>query len=153
MGFYQKHIVPPLTAFTMGQKPFTGQREKVVPLAEGRVLEIGIGAGHNLAHYDAAKIEKVWGLEAGSRDAQSARSRRSRRRLSRLSSLIFREKKFRWTTIRRDTVLTTFTVCSIPGVVEALTGMRRVLKPGGRLVFCEHGSAPDEGVAPLAKQA
>ena len=63
MGFYDRHILPPLLAAMMGAKPIRYQRKKVVPHAEGRVLEIGFGAGHNLPFYDASKVTHLWALE------------------------------------------------------------------------------------------
>src|SRR5580704_14446651 len=63
MGFYDRHILPPLLSLAMGTKPIRYQRKKVVPRAEGRVLEIGFGAGHNLPFYDAAKVTHLWALE------------------------------------------------------------------------------------------
>ncbi len=145
MGFYQKHIVPRFTAFVMGAKPITKQREKVVPLAEGRILEIGMGAGHNLPFYDPSKVEKVWGLEPDPGIRKYAMPKAEAVPFD-VEFLDLPGEEIPLEDKSVDTVLTTFTMCSIPGVHDALLGMRRVLKPGGRMIFCEHGTAPDEGV-------
>ncbi|MCY4565497.1 MAG: SAM-dependent methyltransferase, partial [Gammaproteobacteria bacterium] len=63
MGFYENHILPHMINSGCGVKPVRKQREKVVPLAEGRVLEVGMGSGHNIEHYNPDKVEMVWGLE------------------------------------------------------------------------------------------
>jgi ubiquinone/menaquinone biosynthesis C-methylase UbiE len=122
------------------------QREKVVPLAVGRVLEIGIGSGLNLAHYDRGRVDGVYGIDPAVelQDRSRARAAASavpvRLVTGSAESLPFSDGSF-------DTVVTTFTLCSIPNAVAALREARRVLKPAGRLLFAEHGLADDAGVA------
>mgnify|MGYP002621637413 CR=1 FL=1 len=121
------------------------QRAKVVPAAEGRVLEIGMGSGHNLKHYDSSKVEFVWGLEPSEGMRRKARKNVEQSRV-----------EVRWLDLPgeevpledndADTVVLTFTLCSVFDWLQALQQMRRVLKPGGRLLFCEHGEAPDADV-------
>jgi SAM-dependent methyltransferase len=145
MGFYDDRILPHVINLACGSKPIRYQRRKVVPQAQGRVLEVGMGSGLNLDYYDPSKVEFVWGLEP---------SRGMRRKAeSRLASAPFEVK---WLDLpgeqiplednSADTVLLTYTLCTIPDWRTALEGMRRVLKPGGKLIFCEHGEAPDESV-------
>ncbi|MDZ4739272.1 MAG: class I SAM-dependent methyltransferase [Alphaproteobacteria bacterium] len=129
----------------MSAKPITYQRKKVVPLAQGRVLEIGMGAGQNLAFYDAAKVQHVWGLEPSAEMRERAQRRAKDIKFS-LEFLDLKAEEIPLADKSADTVLVTYTLCTIPEVVKALKGMRRVLKPGGRLIFCEHGKAPDANV-------
>lgn len=145
MGFYDRHILPRLLEAAMGTKPITYQRRKVVPQAQGRVLEIGFGAGHNLPFYDAAKVEHLWALEP----AEEMRTRSSERRAA--SPIPFEFVGLSGEDIpldagSADTILITYTMCTIPDVAKALSEMHRVLKPAGRMIFCEHGDAPDETV-------
>jgi ubiquinone/menaquinone biosynthesis C-methylase UbiE len=151
MSFYSRHILPLLLDAAMGAKPITYQRRKVVPLARGRVLEIGIGAGHNLQFYDPAKVSHVWGLEP-----EEGMRRRAAKRAQGLKFLVqflgLEAEQIPLADKSVDTVLMTYTLCSIAQVDQALLGMRRVLKPGGRLIFCEHGEAPDAGVAKWQKR-
>jgi len=145
MGFYDRYLLPPLLELAMSAKPIRYQRRKVVPLAGGRVLEIGLGAGHNLPFYDATKVTHLWGLEP----APEMRARAMKRARDVKFPLEFLDLKAEEIPLEDksvDTVLVTYTLCTIPDVNRALKGMRRVLKPGGRLIFCEHGEAPDESV-------
>ena len=143
MGFYDRHVLPKVLNWTCGMKPVQKQRQKVVPLAEGCVLEIGIGSGLNLPYYDPDKIDRVIGLDP-SREMLAYAKRKAVpftvEYLAPQGDAIPLEKE------SVDTVLVTYTLCTIPDASAALNGMRRVLKPGGRLIFCEHGKAPDVGV-------
>jgi SAM-dependent methyltransferase len=144
MGFYENRILPYLIDKGCGAPPILKQREKVVPHATGRVLEIGMGSGHNLPFYDVDQIEFVWGLEPSEGMRRRARGP--------VEAAPFEVK---WLDLPGeeipldddsvDTVVLTFTLCTIPDHLRALGQMRRVLKPGGRLLFCEHGAAPDPG--------
>ncbi len=145
MSWYEQRILPHVTDLACSTKPCRKQREKIVPLAEGDVLEIGIGSGLNLPFYDQQKVRKLWGLEpsAGMRKL-AARNLEGLNLDLEFIDLPGEEIPLESNSV--DTVLVTFTLCTIPDTASALQGMRRVLKPGGRLLFCEHGTAPDEGV-------
>jgi ubiquinone/menaquinone biosynthesis C-methylase UbiE len=145
MGFYDKHILPPLLGAMMGTKPIRYQRKKVVPRAEGRVLEIGFGAGHNLPFYDASKVTHLWALEP-SREMRARAAERIAASPLDIEFLDLPGEEIALEDDAADTVLVTYTLCTIPDVMRALSGMRRVLKPSGRMIFCEHGAAPDENV-------
>ena len=145
MSFYERRILPWLLDTAMSAKPITYQRRKVVPMAEGRVLEIGLGAGQNLQFYDPAKVSHVWGLEPSGEMRERALRRARDVRFS-LDFLDLKAEEIPLDDHAADTVLVTYTLCTIPEVGRALRGMRRVLRPGGRLIFCEHGEAPDENV-------
>lgn len=145
MGFYNDHIEPALVSFACSMPAISKERSQIVPEASGVVLEVGFGSGHNAGFYDRAKIARLYALEP------SAAMRRKAER--RVADLPF---SFEWLDLRAeeipldqgsvDTVLVTYTLCTIPDVSRALAGMKRVLKPGGKLVFLEHGAAPDLGV-------
>ena len=145
MNLYRRFIEPALVECACSAGPIGKQRRKVVPRAEGVVLEIGFGAGQNLPFYDAAKVEKLYALEpsAGMR-ARAARRLRETPLLTELLDL--RAETIPLDDASVDTVLTTYTLCTILDVAGALAQVRRVLKPSGRLLFCEHGQAPDKGV-------
>lgn len=145
MDFYDRHILPPLLSTLMSAKPIGYQRRKVVPRAEGRVLEIGFGAGHNLPYYDASRVTHLWALEPSREMRARAKKRLSSSPLS-IEFLDLPGEEIPLEDEAADTVLVTYTLCTIPDVMRALSGMRRVLKPSGRLLFCEHGEAPDENV-------
>ena len=145
MGFYEKHVLPHVINCACGSKPISYQRKKVVPLAEGKVLEIGIGTGLNLPYYDAAKVEKVIGLDPSETSWKLA-GERARELSFPVEFIGLPGEQIPLDDRSVDTVLVTFSLCTIPDPVKALHGMRRVLKPGGKLIFCEHGAAPDADV-------
>jgi ubiquinone/menaquinone biosynthesis C-methylase UbiE len=144
-NWYEQHVLPYLIDFACGIKPVRRQRRKVVPLAQGQVLEIGIGTGLNLEYYDKTRIEKIVGLDPGLEMHHLAQKRVAKSGMTvELVGLSAEEIPFDASTF--DTVVVTYTLCTIPDPVAALKEMRRVLKAGGRLIFCEHGLAPDPAV-------
>jgi ubiquinone/menaquinone biosynthesis C-methylase UbiE len=146
MGFYQRRILPWVIDTTCSNKAVRYQRRKVVPLAEGRVLEIGVGSGLNFPFYDAAKVERVLALEPSAEMPEKAKPRIAAAPFP-VEPISLEGEQIPLDDASVDSVLVTYTLCTIPKVVAALEGMRRVLKPGGKLIFCEHGLAPDPGVA------
>lgn len=145
MGIYQRYLLPRIIHVACGLKPLMKQREKVVPLAEGRVLEIGIGSGLNLPFYAPGKVKHVWGLDP-SREIWALAEKKIEALDFDIQFIEAPAENIPLENASADTVLLTYTLCTIPDVLLALEEMRRVLKPGGRLVFCEHGLAPDEKV-------
>jgi len=145
MGIYEKYVMPKLVHFTCGLKPTMKQREKVVPLAEGRVLEIGIGSGLNIPFYAAHKIKHLWGLDPSSEMWSIARKNAAQHHID-VEFIQSGAEAIPLDSNSADTVVMTYTMCTIPEVRSALDEIRRVLKPGGKLVFCEHGLAPDKDV-------
>lgn len=144
MSFYDDRILPHIVHFSMRQTPLAAYRRRVVPAAEGRVLEIGIGSGLNLPLYGAATTEVV-GLDPSSKLLSMA-GEASRRTSQRITLLEGSAEAVPLEDASVDTVLTTWTLCTIPDVDRALREMRRVLKPRGRLLFVEHGRSPDARV-------
>ena len=145
MGFYDDKILPHLINCACGSAPVSKQRSKIVPLAEGRVLEVGMGSGHNLSFYDPDKVEFIWGLEPSEGMRSKAAKNVSRSKIEvRWLDLPGEEIPLEDDSV--DSVLLTYTLCTIPDWQKALEQMRRVLKPGGKLLFSEHGQAPDESV-------
>jgi ubiquinone/menaquinone biosynthesis C-methylase UbiE len=142
MGLYHDRIMPRLIDLAMRQGRLTPYRQRAISLAQGRVLEIGAGSGLNLAFYSGA-VTGILGLDPHPRLLALARRK---------------ECRIPWTAVEGsaediplddasvDTVVSTWTLCSIPHVARALGEARRVLRPDGKLVFVEHGLAPDAGV-------
>ena len=145
MGIYRKYVLPRIVHLACGTKPAMKQRQKVVPLAAGRVLEVGVGSGLNLPFYDAGKVERVWGLDP-SPEMWALAARTPRPRGIEVEFVEAPAEDIPLDDADVDTVLITYTLCTIPDVPPALAEIRRVLRPGGRLVFCEHGLAPDPNV-------
>ena len=145
MSFYENRILPHLINLACTAKPTRRQREKIVPRAYGDVLEIGFGGGLNLPYYDADKVRKIFGLEpsAGMRRSAAANIAASPLDVE-LIGLPGEEIPLDDNSV--DSILVTYTLCTIPDALAALEGMRRVLKPRGHLFFCEHGKAPDDDV-------
>ena len=146
MGLYEKYILPKLLARACGCKPIRKQRQKIVPLAQGIVLEIGLGDGANIPHYDAKQIQAVYGLEPAKAMRDLARKR--------LHDIPFKldiidgtAEQIPLPDASVDTVLCTYTLCTIPDRKRALKEIRRVLKPNGRFIYCEHSLAPDPHIA------
>jgi ubiquinone/menaquinone biosynthesis C-methylase UbiE len=144
MGFYQNQVVPLLTSLSMRNENLAAYRQRVVPEATGRVLEIGIGAGLNLPLYSPKIVQQVIGLEPSPKLLEMAR-RVERHGLS-VDFVEGSAEEIPLENASVDTVVTTWTLCTIPDPDSALRQMRRVLKPGGHLLFVEHGRASDPNV-------
>lgn len=145
MSFYEDRVLPHLIDIACSTRPSRKQREKIVPLAEGDVLEIGFGSGLNLPFYDTQRVRKVWGLEPSEGMRRKARPVLEAHDLD-VEFIDLPGESIPLAADSVDTVLVTYSLCTIADVASALEGMRRVLKPGGSLLFCEHGLAPDESV-------
>jgi len=144
MGFYQDQIVPLLINLAMRHRKVAEYRGRVVPAAEGRVLEVGIGSGLNLPFYGAG-VRQVIGLEPSPKLLAMAR-RAAGAQAGKVEFIKGSAESIPLDRGSVDTVVTTWTLCSIPDAARALAEMRRVLKPDGRLLFVEHGRAPEPNV-------
>jgi ubiquinone/menaquinone biosynthesis C-methylase UbiE len=143
--FYRHRVYPAIVKALGDPEPIREVRKRLIPRATGSVLEIGVGPGVNFAHYDTERVKKLYALEPNPGMVRYAERQRAGRGLD-VSFLDLPGERIPLGDQAVDTVVSTFTLCTIPGVVDALKGMRRVLKPEGRLLFFEHGRAPDSRV-------
>jgi len=137
-SFYDRRIAPSLVTAGCTLRPFARLRERIIPQAEGVVVEAGFGSGLNLAHYDPARVTRLIGL-----DPDEAMLRLSRRRRAGiafdLELVSAGAEAMQLESASADTVVVAYALCTIPEPGPALAEIRRVLKPGGRLLFVEHG--------------
>ena len=144
-NWYDRYLLPYVLDLMCGLKSVSKQRAKVVPLAYGRVLEIGMGTGLNMPHYDAARVSMITGVEPSLQMHHLARKRIDNAGLK-VEMVALSAEKLPLADASFDCIVMTYTLCSIADPIAALKEMRRVLVPGGELYFCEHGQAPDESV-------
>ncbi len=144
MGLYRKRILPWLTHLAMRQGRLVRYRSRVVPAATGRVLEVGIGSGLNLPFYGEG-VTRIIGIDPSPKLLDMARAGAPGIRMA-LELVQGSAEAIPLEDRSIDTVVSTWTLCSVPEVHHALGELRRVLKPGGRLLFVEHGRAPDAHV-------
>lgn len=145
MGLYGRYILPRVLHYSCGLEPNMRQRRKVVPLARGRVLEVGFGSGLNLPFYDAARVRRLWALDPSVEMWALARDR-VRAASFEVEFLDASAEAIPLPDAAADTALVTYSLCTIPDPITALREIARVLVPGGELIFCEHGAAPDARV-------
>lgn len=151
MGFYARHILPCCLDKACSIGPIEKQRAKIVPFAKGKVLEIGIGSGLNLPHYDPAKVESVTGVDPDEHIWKRSQDRREAVDFP-VERIGLSGEDIPMESDSIDSVVVTYSLCTIPDPVRALREMRRVLKPGGDILFCEHGRAPDTNVVKWQKR-
>ncbi len=144
MGWYQRYVLPKLIDTACSQKPMRELRSRYVTRATGEVLEIGIGSGLNLPYY-SDQVVSITGLDPAPELTSLARERASERPQP-VTVLQVSGEEIPADDARFDTIVCTWTLCSIPNVYAALREMRRVLKPGGHMYFVEHGRAPEPRV-------
>jgi ubiquinone/menaquinone biosynthesis C-methylase UbiE len=145
MNWYERHLLPHLIDIACGMPAVRRQRLRVVPNAHGRVLEIGIGTGLNMPYYEPGRVESLVGVEPSQRMHRLA-LRRSKAAGLEVQLVGLSAEKLPLADASFDSVVSTFTLCTIPDPVAALKEIRRVLAPGGRLLFAEHGRAPEASV-------
>jgi SAM-dependent methyltransferase len=145
MSFYGDRIMPRIIAAGMQNKAMNRHRPRIPPLATGRVLEVGIGSGLNLPYY-GRDVTRVFGLEPSAFLRQQA-AEAARSAPFPVELLAAGAESIPLDSGSVDTVVSTWTLCSIPDLESALAEIRRVLRPGGRLLFFEHGRAPDPAVS------
>ena len=151
MSFYDKHILPKVLNCTCASKPIRYQRDKIVPLAEGVVLDIGIGSGLNIPFYNKSKINYLYGLDPSKELIDLAKSIAKENQLE-VDFLQCSAESIPLPDRSIDTVLITYTMCTIPDVALSNSEIMRVLKDDGKLLFCEHGLAPDKNIAKWQKR-
>jgi len=149
MGFkswYDSHIMPRLITVACGQPGIEKRRSQLVPLASGSVFEIGCGGGLNQQFYDTERVTSFSGVDPHEKLLEGARAEAGRKgwqvdlRQGVGEAIPFNDCTF-------DTVVCTYTLCSVTDQAQVLSELRRILKPGGKLLFLEHGRAPDRNVA------
>ena len=144
-SWYEDTLMPRLITCACGQKAIAEKRAAIVPLAEGRVFEMGCGGGLNQPFYDSAKVTDFAGIDPNGKLLDAARDRAHNRgwavdiRQAWGEEIPFANGSF-------DTVVCTYTLCSVSNPARVIAEMRRILKPGARLLFLEHGRAPDAAV-------
>jgi ubiquinone/menaquinone biosynthesis C-methylase UbiE len=142
---YERYVLPWVIDLACGAKPMRKKRAALVPRARGRVLEIGIGTGHNLPFYDRTRVTELIGLDPAEQMQRKARKRAEEAGIE-VDVRPVSAEGIPLPDAHVDTVVCTFTLCTIPDPGAAVAEMRRVLKSGGELIFCEHGLAPDPDV-------
>ena len=145
-SFYEKNILPWLINFTCNSGPINYQRKKIIPDARGKVLEIGIGPGSNLKHYDNQKVTSLIGIDPSSELNTIAKKRAEKNNLD-IKFLIESASNLSVDSNSIDTVVSTYALCSIPEPNKTLKEIKRVLKDKGVFIFSEHGLSPDKRVA------
>jgi len=145
MGLYNKYVLPKAIDWACSQKPTMKQRVKIIPFAKGKVLEIGIGSGLNLPFYKKENVQHLTAIDPSEE-------------VWKKNSVDMKNLPFDFEFIKAfaedipadtnsfDTVVITYSLCTIPDTYKALEEIRRVLKPTGKLLFCEHGKAPEKTV-------
>ncbi len=144
MGFYRNHVVPRLVDLAMRHQALLPCRERIIGAAEGRVLEIGVGSGLNLPLYGPG-ARSVIAVEPSPKLVRLA-ARRIPTARAPVELIEGSAEALPLPDASVDTVVTTWTLCSIPDVARALVEVRRVLRPGGSLLFIEHGRAPEPSI-------
>jgi ubiquinone/menaquinone biosynthesis C-methylase UbiE len=145
MGFYERWIVPRLLDLAMRNRVLDPYRQRTIETAQGLVLEVGVGSGLNLPLYGPA-VTRVVGLDPSPELLRLA-SRRAADRVIPVSLLRASAEHLPLADAVFDTIVMTWTLCSISNPIAALTDMRRVLRPGGRLICVEHGLSPEVSTA------
>ena len=144
-NWYERHILPTAIDMACGLPMFGRMRAHVVARAQGRVLEVGIGTGLNMRYYNKARVTHITGLDPAMQMHLLAQKRIESAGLQ-VDLIGLSAEQIPLPDASFDTVLITYTLCSIPDPQAALLEMRRVLAPTGRLLYCEHGRAPDASV-------
>lgn len=145
MSFYENRILPHLIDRVCSMGQILKLRSQIVPQASGVVLEVGMGSGINLPFYDPDKVSLIYGLEPSAGMRRKARNNLDASALP-VEWLDLPGEAIPLDDNSVDTILLTFTLCTIPDWQKALQQMQRVLRPDGRLLFLEHGRAPDASV-------
>ena len=144
-NWWERKVVPQIIRLGCGCQKLAPLRGPVVAQAEGRVLELGLGAGANLPFYDGTRVTALTGIEPSAELRAIARKAR-RADQPELDLVDAPAENLPFADASFDTVVCTFTLCTVRDNARAVREARRVLRTGGRLLFCEHGLAPDEGV-------
>jgi ubiquinone/menaquinone biosynthesis C-methylase UbiE len=151
MPFYRDTIYPHLVNLLGDPPPIKKIRQQIIPLAKGNVLEIGVGSGANFIHYDPTKVGKLYALEPNLGMIRLAEKQQRRTKLN-IEYIDLPGERIPLEDETVDTVVSTFTLCTIPDIPTAIGGIARVLKPDGKLIFFELGLSPDPRVQHRQRQ-
>ena len=143
---YENYVLPKLLDTCCSTKPIKYQREKIIPNASGKVLEIGIGSGLNIPFYNISKIDKIYGLDPSIQLCKKAIKKAEEIDIN-IDFLFEGAEEIKLKSNSIDTVVITYTLCSIPNPMDALKEIKRVMRSDGNILFCEHGIAPDTKVS------
>jgi ubiquinone/menaquinone biosynthesis C-methylase UbiE len=146
MGFYAKYLLPRIIDLAMRDKETARLRAAWIPHARGEVLEVGIGSRLNLPFY-SRNVQRVYGVDPSVELQRMARQKAVAEPIEIEFFSQSAEERLPLPNASIDTVVVTWTLCSIADARKALQQVNRVLKTSGRLIFVEHGRAPDPGVA------
>jgi len=144
-NWYERNLLPHLVNLACGTPPIRKQRMKIIPRATGRVLEVGIGSGLNIPFYDLSRIKTLTGIDTMLNIPQLALKRIESAGID-IRLVCLSAEKLPIADASFDTVVSTYTLCTLQNPLIALNEIRRVLAPGGRLLFSEHGRAPERDV-------
>lgn len=144
-SWYEKFFLPKLCDKCCSTKPINYQRNKVVPLAQGVVLEIGMGSGLNIPFYNKNNIEKIIGLDP-SEELNLLAKKVAKKNNIEIDFIISGAEDIALPDNSIDTILITYTLCTIPDLDNSMVEIKRVLKSDGKFIFCEHGIAPDQNI-------
>jgi len=142
---WSRFIQPRIISFACGTKPFMMQRTKIIPLAKGNVLEIGIGSGLNIPLYNTDLVKKIVGVDPSSEMHSLAKERINESPAS-VEFISADAEKIPLEDQSIDTIVCTYTLCTVFNPQQVLKEVKRLLKPGGKFLFSEHGHAPDKNV-------
>ena len=142
---YEKHVLPKILDACCSTKPVNYQRNKIVPDAKGKILEIGIGSGINIPFYNKANVEKIYGLDP-SEELNNIAQKKAINNNVEIDFLLNGAEEIPLPSNSMDTILITYTLCTIQDLESSLKEIKRVMKDDGVMLFCEHGIAPDENV-------
>ena len=145
MRLYQEFVYPYLVNTLGDPPPIRTIRQQIIPKAQGNVLEIGAGSGANFRHYDPTKVNKLYALEPNPGMIRLAERQQRKTKLD-IEFLDLPSERIPLGDSTIDTVISTFTLCTIPAITDAIRGIRRVLRPSGKLIFFELGRSPDLAV-------
>jgi SAM-dependent methyltransferase len=145
MSFYGERVYPYLVDMLGDPPPIKNIRQQIIQLAQGKVLEIGVGSGANFIHYDATRVTKLYALEPNAGMIRLAKRQQRRTKLE-IEYLDLPGERIPLPDNSVDAVVSTYTLCTIPGIEDAIQGIARVLKPEGSLIFFELGLSPDPAV-------
>jgi SAM-dependent methyltransferase len=142
MSFYRDRIYPHIVTALGNPPPVQKIRQQLIPMATGTVLEVGVGPGVNFEYYDPAKVSRLCALEPNPGMVALAQKQPGITSLH-VEFLGLPGEQIPLPDVSVDTVVSTFTLCTIPGVADAIRGIGRVLRSGGQFLFFEHGLSPD----------